>query len=73
MLCTAMVTRSPGPEQCERMDVMWADESVYGPPAPGCKVGDFIMTWFMCTPKAAKKLITMDFENLTVKEATIVG
>ena len=26
---------------------MWADESVYGPPTPGCKVGDFIMTWLM--------------------------
>ena len=24
-----------------------ADESVYGPPAPGSKVGDFIQTWLM--------------------------
>ena len=162
----------PRPEQCEMMEVMWANESIYGSPAPGCKVGDFIMTWlmgrerlncgifarreiaqclaetfsglkikelewfenprektlkngkprmrpvkwlpesevdlvylysdcyidvrnpvpiqtdfftatrmdawgettwFMCIPKAAEKLITMDFENLTVKEATIVG
>ena len=30
-------------------------------------------TWFMCTPKAAEKLIAMDFENLTVKETTIMG
>ena len=30
-----------------RMEVMWADESVYGPPAPGSKVGDFIQTWLM--------------------------
>lgn len=37
----------PRPDQCEKMEVMWADESVYGPPAPGCKVGDFIMTWMM--------------------------
>ena len=25
----------PRPDQCEKMEVMWADESVYGPPAPG--------------------------------------
>ena len=37
----------PRPEQCEKIEVMWADESVYGPPAPGSKVGDFIMTWLM--------------------------
>ena len=37
----------PRPEQCETIEVMWADESVYGPPAPGSKVGDFIMTWLM--------------------------
>ena len=32
----------PRPDQCEKMEVMWADESVYGPPAPGCKVGDTV-------------------------------
>ena len=32
----------PRPDQCEKMEVMWADESVYGPPAPGSKVGDFM-------------------------------
>ena len=37
----------PRPDQCETMEVMWADESVYGPPAPGSKVGDFIQTWLM--------------------------
>ena len=37
----------PRPNQCEKMEVMWADESVYGPPAPGSKVGDFIQTWLM--------------------------
>ena len=37
----------PRPDQCEKIEVMWADESVYGPPAPGSKVGDFIMTWLM--------------------------
>lgn len=37
----------PQPDQCEKMEVMWADESVYGPPAPGSKVGDFIQTWLM--------------------------
>lgn len=37
----------PRPEQCEKMEVMWADESVYGPPAPGSKVGDFIQIWLM--------------------------
>lgn len=31
----------PRPDQCEKIEVMWADESVYGPPAPGSKVGDF--------------------------------
>ena len=35
------------PDQCETIEVMWADESVYGPPAPGSKVGDFIQTWMM--------------------------
>ena len=35
------------PDQCETIEVMWADESVYGPPAPGSKVGDFIQTWLM--------------------------
>ena len=68
----------PRPDQCEKLEVMWADESVYGPPAPGSKVGDFIMdawgvsTWFMCTPEAAEKLIAMDYDNLAVKETTIV-
>ena len=37
----------PRPDQCEKIEVMWADESVYGPPAPGSKVGDFIQTWLM--------------------------
>ncbi len=37
----------PLPDQCEKMEVMWANESVYGPPAPGSKVGDFIKTWLM--------------------------
>ena len=27
----------PRPDQCEKMEGMWADESVYGPPAPGSK------------------------------------
>ena len=31
----------PRPDQCEKLEVMWADESVYGPPAPGSKAGDF--------------------------------
>ena len=30
-------------------------------------------TWFMCTPEAAGKLIAMDYDNLAVKETTIVG
>ena len=160
----------PRPDQCETMEVMWADASVYGPPAPGSKMGDFIQTWlmgswncgvfthreiaqrlmdtftglkvkelawfenprertlkngkprvhrarwlperevdlvylysdyyidarepasaqtdfftvtrmdawgvstwFMCTPEAAEKLIAMDYDNLAVKETTIVG
>lgn len=37
----------PRPDQCEKIEVMWADESVYGPPAPGSKVGDFIQTWLI--------------------------
>ena len=32
-----------------------------------------ISTWLMCTSEAAKKLIAMDFENLTVEETIIVG
>ena len=43
----------PQPDQCEKMEVMWADESVYGPPAPGSKVGDFIV--LLETMKAADK------------------
>ena len=43
----------PQPDQCEKMEVMWADESVYGPPAPGSKVGDFIKTWLMVPGTAA--------------------
>ena len=30
-------------------------------------------TWFMCTPQTAEKLIAMDYDNLAVKETTIVG
>ena len=37
----------PRPDQCEKLEAMWADESVYGPPAPGSKVCDFIQTWLM--------------------------
>ena len=32
-----------------------------------------VSTWFMCTPEAAGKLIAMDYDNLAVKETTIVG
>ena len=32
-----------------------------------------VSTWFMCTPEAAEKLIAMDYDNLAVKETTIVG
>ena len=32
-----------------------------------------VSTWFMCTPEAAEKLIAMNYDNLTVKETTIVG
>ena len=28
----------PRPDQCAKIEVMWADESVYGSPAPGSKV-----------------------------------
>lgn len=30
-------------------------------------------TWFMCTQETAEKLIAMDYDNLTIKETTIVG
>ena len=30
-------------------------------------------TWFMCTPEAAKKLVAMDYDKLSVRETTIVG
>ena len=32
-----------------------------------------VSTWFMCTPEAAENLIAMDYDNLAVKETTIVG
>ena len=32
-----------------------------------------VSTWFMCTPEAAGKLIVMDYDNLAIKETTIVG
>ena len=32
-----------------------------------------VSTWFMCTPEAAEKLIAMNYDNLAVKETTIVG
>ena len=32
-----------------------------------------VSTWFMCTPQAAGKLIVMDYDNLAIKETTIVG
>ena len=32
-----------------------------------------VSTWFMCTPEAAGKLIAMNYDNLAVKETTIVG
>ena len=47
----------PRPDQCEKIEVMWADESVYGPPAPGSKVGDFIQTWLIA-PGTAEYLPT---------------
>ena len=65
----------PRPEQCEKMEVMWADESVYGPPAPGSKVGDFIMTWLMgswnCgvfTHRDIAERLTGTFSGLKIKE-----
>lgn len=65
----------PPPEQCEKMEVMWADESVYGPPAPGSKVGDFIMTWLIgCETRGvfthreiARRLLDT-FTGLKIKE-----
>ena len=30
-------------------------------------------TWFMCTSEAAEKLIAMGYDNLAIKETTIVG
>lgn len=65
----------PRPDQCEKMEVMWADESVYGPPAPGSKVGDFIMTWLMGSwncgvfthRQIAQKLMNI-FTGLKIKE-----
>ena len=31
-----------------------------------------VSTWFMCTQETAEKLIAMDYDNLTIKETTIV-
>ena len=65
----------PRPDQCEKIEVMWADESVYGPPAPGSKVGDFIMTWLMgswnCgvfTHREIAQRLMDTFTGLKVKE-----
>ncbi len=65
----------PRPDQCEKMEVMWADESVYGPPAPGSKVGDFIQTWLMgswnCgvfTHREIAQRLMDTFTGLKVKE-----
>lgn len=65
----------PRPDQCEKMEVMWADESVYGPPAPGCKVGDFIMNWLMgscnCgvfTHREIAQRLAETFAGLKIKE-----
>ena len=63
------------PDPCEKMEVMWADESVYGPPAPGSKVGDFIMTWLMgswnCgvfTHREIARRLSDTFTGLKIKE-----
>ena len=32
-----------------------------------------VSTWFMCTTEAAEKLIAINYDNLAVKETTIVG
>ena len=68
----------PQPDQCEKMEVMWADESVYGPPAPGSKVGDFIMTWLMgpwnCgvfTHREIAQRLMDTFTGLKIKEKTL--
>ena len=65
----------PRPDQCEKLEVMWADESVYGPPAPGNKVGDFIQTWLMgswnCgvfTHREIAQRLMDTFTGLKVKE-----
>ena len=65
----------PRPDPCEKMEVMWADESVYGPPAPGSKVGDFIMTWLMgswnCgvfTHREIARRLSDTFTGLKIKE-----
>ncbi len=65
----------PRPDQCEKMEVMWADESVYGPTAPGRKVGDFIQTSLMgswdcgvfTTREIAQRLMDT-FTGLKIKE-----
>ena len=65
----------PRPDQCEKLEIMWADESVYGPPAPGSKVGDFIQTWLMgswnCgvfTHRAIAQRLMDTFTGLKLKE-----
>ena len=65
----------PRPDQCETMEVMWADASVYGPPAPGSKVGDFIQTWLMgswnCgvfTHREIARRLSDTFTGLKIKE-----
>ena len=65
----------PRPDQCETMEVMWADASVYGPPAPGSKVGDFIQTWLMgswnygvFTHREIAQRLMDTFTGLKVKE-----
>ena len=57
----------PRPDQCEKIEVMWADESIYGPPAPGSKVGDFIQTGVFTHREIAQRLMDT-FTGLKVKE-----
>ena len=70
----------PRPDQCEKIEVMWADESVYGPPAPGSKVGDFIQTWLMgswdCgvfTHREIAQRLMDTFTGLKIKELLAGG
>ena len=59
---------------CKVIDVMWADECVYGTTVHGSKVGDFIQTWLegaeygIFTHRTIAQKLINEFSGLKIKE-----